>query len=321
MNTELLTQKILITGGAGFIGSNIVDYLISINHPNITVLDNLQTGYLSNIETHLSKINFIQGDITNFDTCLNATKNCDIILHQAALGSVPRSIEKPLDTHNTNVTGFINMLEAAKQNNIKRFVYASSSSVYGDDVTLPKIEEQVGNPLSPYAVSKKTNELYANVFANLYNLQIIGLRYFNVFGPKQNPNGPYAAVIPIFINNILNNKQSHIFGDGTNQRDFTFVNNVVNANLLAATTQNKNALNQVYNIAYGSTKSINNLYAFIQQKLNSKINANLMPPRIGEIKDSFASITKAKQLLNYNPIISIEEGIELTINWYKQNKF
>ncbi len=319
--TELLTQKILITGGAGFIGSNIVDYLVSINHPNITVLDNLQTGSLSNIEQHLSKINFIKGDITNFDTCLKATKNCDLILHQAALGSVPRSIEKPLDTHNTNVTGFINMLEAAKQNLVKRFVYASSSSVYGDDLTLPKTEEHVGNPLSPYAVSKKTNELYANVFASLYNLQIIGLRYFNVFGPKQNPNGPYAAVIPIFINNILNNKQSHIFGDGTNQRDFTFVNNVVNANLLAATTQNKNALNQVYNIAYGSTKSINNLYAFIQQKLHSKINANHMPPRIGEIKDSFASITKAKQLLNYNPTISLEEGIELTIEWYKQNKF
>ncbi len=321
MIAELLTKKILITGGAGFIGSNIVDYLISINHPNITVLDNLQTGSLSNIEKHLNKINFIKGDITNFVTCLNATKNCDIILHQAALGSVPRSIEKPLDTHNTNVTGFINMLEAAKQNNVKRFVYASSSSVYGNDTTLPKIEEHVGTPLSPYAVSKKTNELYADVFSNLYNLQIIGLRYFNVFGPKQNPNGPYAAVIPIFINNILNNKQSHIFGDGTNQRDFTFVNNVVNANLLAATTQNKHALNQVYNIAYGSTKSINNLYAFIKQKLNSNISSNFMPARVGEIKDSFASITKAKQLLNYNPIVNLEEGIELTIDWYKQNKF
>lgn len=321
MIAELLTKKILITGGAGFIGSNVVDYLISINHPNITVLDNLQTGSLSNIEKHLNKINFIKGDITNFVTCLNATKNCDIILHQAALGSVPRSIEKPLDTHNTNVTGFINMLEAAKQNNVKRFVYASSSSVYGNDTTLPKIEEHVGTPLSPYAVSKKTNELYADVFSNLYNLQIIGLRYFNVFGPKQNPNGPYAAVIPIFINNILNNKQSHIFGDGTNQRDFTFVNNVVNANLLAATTQNKHALNQVYNIAYGSTKSINNLYAFIKQKLNSNISSNFMPARVGEIKDSFASITKAKQLLNYNPIVNLEEGIELTIDWYKQNKF
>ena len=321
MINELLSKKILITGGAGFIGSNIVDYLVSIGHQNITVLDNLQTGSLSNIDTHLQKINFIKADIVNFEECLYASKNCDIVLHQAALGSVPRSIENPLDTHNTNVTGFINMLEAAKQNKVKRFIYASSSSVYGDDVNLPKIEEQIGNPLSPYAVSKKTNELYATVFANLYNIEVIGLRYFNVFGPNQNPTGAYAAVIPIFINNILNNKQSYIFGDGLNRRDFTYVDNVVQANMLAATTQNKNALNQVYNIAFGSTKSVNDLYNFIKQKLNSKISAEYKPARVGEIKDSFASIKKAAELLNYKPTINLEEGIDKAINWYKQNSY
>lgn len=321
MINDLLNKKILITGGAGFIGSNIIDYLISNNHQNIIVLDNLSTGNLSNIENYLSKINLINGDITNFEDCLNATANCDIVLHQAALGSVPRSIENPLDTHNTNVTGFVNMLQASKQNKVTRFVYASSSSVYGDDQNLPKVESKVGKPLSPYAVSKKANELYAEVFADLYKLEVIGLRYFNVFGPKQNPNGPYAAVIPIFINAILKSKCASIFGDGSNRRDFTYIDNVVQANILAATTQNKNALNQVYNIAYGSTKSVNDLYTFIKQKLASEINANYLPPRVGEIKDSFASITKANELLNYKPTVNLEEGIEKAINWYKQNSF
>ncbi|MDX2171894.1 MAG: SDR family oxidoreductase [Bacteroidota bacterium] len=321
MINNLLSKKILITGGAGFIGSNIVDYFMSINHQNIVVIDNLETGFISNIEVHLPKITFIKANIKNYEDCLGVTKNCDIVLHQAALGSVPRSIENPLDTHNTNITGFLNMLEAAKQNKVKRFVYASSSSVYGDDSNLPKVEEKIGKPLSPYAVSKKANELYANVFANLYDIEIIGLRYFNVFGPKQNPTGPYAAVIPIFINNILNNKQSSIYGDGTNRRDFTYVDNVVQANLLAASTQNISALNQVYNIAYGSTKSVNDLYAFIKQKLSSEINAGYLSSRVGEIKDSFASIKKANELLNYNPTVNLEDGITKTINWYKQNSF
>lgn len=317
MINELLSKKILITGGAGFIGSNLVDFLISMQHSNITVLDNLNTGSLSNIHHHLPKINFIEGDITRLEDCINATQNCDIVLHQAALGSVPRSIENPVDTHNVNVTGFINMLAASKQNNVKRFVYASSSSVYGDDLNLPKVENKVGKPLSPYAVSKKTNELYAEVFANLYKMEIIGLRYFNVFGPKQNPNGPYAAVIPIFINNILNGKQSSIFGDGTNRRDFTYIDNVVQANLLAASTTNINALNKVYNIAFGSTKSVNDLYGYIKQQLSSEINPNYMPARVGEIKDSFASIQNAEQFLNYKPVVNLEEGIEKSINWYK----
>jgi UDP-N-acetylglucosamine 4-epimerase len=229
-------KTILITGGAGFIGSNIVDHLVAAGHKNIVVLDNLETGSLQNIQPHIdaNNIKFINGDIRSQATCLEATTNVDIVLHQAALGSVPRSIQNPVDTHNTNVNGFINLLEAAKANKVKRFIYASSSSVYGSDLTLPKREETVGVPLSPYAVSKKTNELYAHVYATLYNMEIIGLRYFNVFGPKQNPQGAYAAVIPIFINNILNHKACTIYGDGENRRDFTYVDNVVHDYLLAA---------------------------------------------------------------------------------------
>ena len=273
-NSTILNKKVLITGGAGFIGSNIVDYLVSINHQNIVVLDNLETGFLKNIEQYLEsgRIKFILGDIRNYNNCLQATKDCDIVLHQAALGSVPRSIEKPLETHATNVTGFINMLDAAKTNRVKRFIYASSSSVYGDDLSLPKMEDKVGNPLSPYAVSKKTNELYAAIFSNLYDMEIIGLRYFNVFGPKQNPLGPYAAVIPIFINKLLKNETCVIFGDGENKRDFTYVTNVVQANILAAVSENKLVPGQVFNVAYGATETINNLYKIIKKNLSSDLS-------------------------------------------------
>jgi UDP-N-acetylglucosamine 4-epimerase len=319
---SLKDHTILVTGAAGFIGSNIVKSLVESGARRIIALDNLSTGNLNNIKTFIDKkeIEFVNGDITVYDTCLNVTKGVDIILHQAALGSVPRSIENPVATHNTNVNGFINILEAARQNKVKRIVYASSSSVYGDNADLPKVEDKTGRPLSPYAVSKKTNELYAQVYANLYQMEIIGLRYFNVFGPMQNPHGPYAAVIPIFINNILNNKPCHIFGDGNNQRDFTYVDNVVQANLLAASTQNNKALGQVFNIAFGATKSVNALFAQIRDGLDNDAQANYLPPRPGEIKDSFASIEKAKELLGYNPQIGLDKGISLTINWYS-NRF
>ncbi len=319
--TNLLNKKILITGGAGFIGSNIIEHLVKLGHQNIVVLDNLETGYLKNIQNFVDagKVNFILGNIRSLEDCVKASEGCDIILHQAALGSVPRSIQNPLDTHATNVTGFINMLEAAKTNKVKRFVYASSSSVYGDDLNFPKREDKVGNPLSPYAVSKKTNELYASVFANLYHMEIIGLRYFNVFGPKQNPIGPYAAVIPIFINRLLQDERCAIFGDGSNSRDFTYIDNVVQANLLAATTQNIDALNQVYNVAYGATESINQLYEQIKTRLNVSAEPEYKAPRVGEIKDSYADISKIKDLLTYTPLVSLSDGIKKTIDWYKSN--
>lgn len=318
INTD---KKILITGGAGFIGSNIVDYLVANNYKHITVLDNLETGTINNIKTHIDsgKVNFIQGSICDYEICLRATKNQDVILHQAALGSVPRSIANPLATHQTNITGFINMLEAARQNKVKRIVYASSSSVYGDDLNMPKQENIVGNPLSPYAVSKKTNELYSAVFASTYQMEIIGLRYFNVFGPKQNPQGPYAAVVPIFIDKLLHKQSPVIFGDGKNTRDFTYIENVIQANLLAAFTEKKEALNQVYNIAYGATTSLNRLFELIADNLLSNVKVTYGNKRLGEIKDSFASIDKAKNNLHYSPSVSLEEGIEKTIFWYKNN--
>ena len=320
--SENLDKKILVTGGAGFIGSNIIDYLVANNYKHITVLDNLETGNIKNIQAHLDskKIQFIQGSISDYDTCLAATKGQDVILHQAALGSVPRSIANPLATHKTNVTGFINMLEAARINQVKRVVYASSSSVYGDDMNMPKKEDVVGNPLSPYAVSKKTNELYAAVFASTYQMEIIGLRYFNVFGPKQNPAGPYAAVIPIFIDKLINNTAPTIYGDGTVTRDFTYVENVIQANLLAGFTTNKAAVNQVYNIAYGATTSLNKLFELIATDLKSAVKVIYGDKRQGEIKDSFASVDKAKNLLGYKPMVSLEDGIKKSITWYKNNR-
>jgi UDP-N-acetylglucosamine 4-epimerase len=250
---------------------------------------------------------------------MKATKGIDVVLHQAALGSVPRSIENPVNTHNVNVNGFVNMLEAARHNKVKRFVYASSSSVYGDNTDLPKKEEKTGKPLSPYAVTKVTNELYAKVFSDVYKMEIIGLRYFNVFGPKQNPSGPYAAVIPIFVNRLLKNEICVIFGDGNNRRDFTYVDNVVSANILAAGTQNPLALGQVFNIAYGATKSVKDLYAQIKDLLGSNLEANHQLPRVGDIKDSFASVEKAKNLLGYEPLVSLDSGILKTIEWYRQH--
>jgi len=315
------TKKIAITGGAGFIGSNLVDGLLKQGARNIVVLDNLETGSIDNIREHIERgaITFIQGDIRNTEDCARVVAGCDIVFHQAALGSVPRSIQKPLDTHATNVTGFINMLDAARLNKVGKFIYASSSSVYGDDTRLPKKEENVGRPLSPYAVSKKTNELYAAVYADLYQMDITGLRYFNVFGPRQNPLGPYAAVIPIFISKLLKNEPCRIYGDGTNRRDFTYVSNVVKANLLAANAGVVPGSNRLYNVAFGHTETVNSLYQRIREKIGSTLDPVYEPPRPGEIKDSFADTTQAQKHLGYMPEVSLEEGISHTIAWYKSH--
>ena len=318
---EVKDKLFLVTGGAGFIGSNLVSYLLHNGAKEVRVLDNLSTGSLDNIKEFekFSSFQFILGDITDYQTCFEACFQVDGVFNNAALGSVSRSLEDPIATNHANVTGFITLLTAAKNQQVKRVVYASSSSVYGDDMSTEKQEHITGNLLSPYAVSKKTNELYAAIFNKSYNLDIIGLRYFNVFGPKQNPNGQYAAVIPIFITHMLNNKTPFIFGDGTTSRDFTYIDNVVYANVLAMTTGNSEAMNNVYNIAYGASTSLNTLFELIKKQLNSSITATYKPERKGDIKNSLANIDKAKQKLNYTPLINIETGLVKTIEWYKSN--
>ena len=320
---ELTNKHLLVTGGAGFIGSNLCAYLLQ-NNVKVTCLDNLITGKLENIEELMSNANFkfINGDITNLNDCTNACKDIDIILHQAALGSVPRSIENPINTNNINISGFLNILWAAKASNIKRVVYAASSSTYGDSKKLPKIEDEIGLPLSPYAVTKYVNELYAGVFSSLYNLELIGLRYFNVFGRKQDPNGAYAAAIPKFIKAFVNYESPIIHGDGSQSRDFTYIDNVIQANVLAATTTNSNAINQVYNVACGEQsilldllKHIQNLLKQFDEKID-QVKISFGPKRIGDIKHSLASIEKAKKQLNYSPSHNVNEGIEAAIQWY-----
>lgn len=319
---NFLETTVLITGGAGFIGSNLAEYFVLNKTKRVKVLDNLSTGYMANIEHLLNYPNFefIKGDITIYTDCDKATKDATIVLHQAALGSVPRSINDPIATNTANVTGFLNMLHACVQNKVKRFVYASSSSVYGNDKGMPKLEDVTGSLLSPYAVTKKANELYANVFYTTYGLQTVGLRYFNVFGPKQNINGPYAAVIPIFITSLIEKKSPTIFGDGTTTRDFTYIENVIQANVLAAKADDENAFGTVFNIAYGGTTSLNSLYEFIAKELNSELKATYAPERKGDIKDSFADISKAKNILKFEPKIDIIGGLKKTVLFYKENK-
>lgn len=316
---SISTKSFLVTGGAGFIGSNIVEFLLHNKAKRVVVLDNLSTGYMSNIENCIGHphFEFIKGDITNILDCQKACRDIDYVLHHAALGSVPRSINDPIATNAVNVNGFLNMLVASKDNCIKRFVFASSSSVYGNDKTMPKQELKTGDLLSPYAVSKKANELYADVFSKNYGLEFIGLRYFNVFGPKQNINGPYAAVIPLFITSLLQKKAPVIFGDGTTTRDFTFVENVIQANLLAILTEDPESINQIYNIAYGGTVSLNTLFYEISTKLGSDKEPIYKEERKGDIKNSFADITKAKSLLKFIPKVNVSSGLDMTIEWYK----
>ena len=317
----------LVTGCAGFIGSNILEFLLK-NNQQVVGLDNFSTGFQRNLdEVHAlvgeekwKNFKFINGDIRNFATCLGATQNIDIIIHQAALGSVPRSIADPITSHDVNVSGIVNMLKAAVENNIKRFIYASSSSVYGDLADLPKVETKIGQQLSPYAVTKYACELYANVFAKTYGIETIGLRYFNVFGPRQDPSSAYAAVIPLWFKDILSNRAPFINGDGETSRDFCYIDNVVQMNILCGLTNNSDALNQVYNVACNDQTSLNQLFNYMKKIINE--NSLLTPEyrdfRIGDIRHSLADITKAQSLLGYLPLIRTQQGLELASFWYQR---
>jgi UDP-N-acetylglucosamine/UDP-N-acetylgalactosamine 4-epimerase len=325
---KVTKYKWLITGAAGFIGSNLVQQLLNLNQ-EVVGFDNFATGYQANLNDALNEVDvklrnnftFIEADIRDLDSCRTAMRNVNFVLHQAALGSVPRSIEIPAVTNAVNVDGFLNMLIAAKDAGVKSFVYASSSSVYGDSPTLPKLETHTGNPLSPYAVSKYTNELYAKSFANCYGLKTIGLRYFNVFGARQDPNGAYAAVIPKWVDALLNAEDVCINGDGTTTRDFCYIDNVVQANILSALADNSDAFGEAYNIAYGSRIDLNQLFEYIKNTLG--LDADIKPRykdfRAGDIKHSLADISKARTLLGYSPDYNVKDGLNLAVDWYKDN--
>jgi UDP-N-acetylglucosamine/UDP-N-acetylgalactosamine 4-epimerase len=312
-------MKILVTGGAGFIGSNLVKTLINRSDvEKVRILDDLSTGYLHNIENLLDhpKVSFIKGDIRDFNTCVEACEGMTVISHQAALGSVPRSIQDPVASNAVNVSGTLNVFNAARLAGIKRVVYASSSSVYGDNPTLPKKEENLGKPLSPYAVTKLVAEQYADVFAKLYGLEMIGLRYFNVFGPNQSPEGAYAAVIPLFMKAIVEGKSPIINGDGSQTRDFTYIDNVVDANIKALFTTSQQALNQNYNVACGSQTSLLALFESIKKEAKSSLMPIFGKPRVGDIPHSLADISKIEQLLGYSPKVTVLEGIKQTFQWF-----
>jgi UDP-N-acetylglucosamine/UDP-N-acetylgalactosamine 4-epimerase len=312
-------MRILVTGGAGFIGSNLAEKLLQDDKVSgVVVLDNLATGAIENIEGFKSnsKLKFIEADIRDYKSCLAACDGIDLISHQAALGSVPRSITDPLTTNDVNITGTLNILTAAKEKKVKRVVYAASSSTYGDHPGLPKVEDKIGKPLSPYAVTKYVNELYANVYASLYGIEVIGLRYFNIFGPRQNPQGPYAAVIPLFVKSLIENKAPTINGDGSHSRDFTFVDNAVQANICALFTNNKDAVNQVYNIACGEQTTLSELFEHLRSEAGSDLKPIHGPERAGDVRHSLADVSKAKSLLGYNPAITVKEGLKKTFQWY-----
>jgi UDP-N-acetylglucosamine 4-epimerase len=317
---DISNSSFLVTGGAGFIGSHITEYLLKNGAGRVRVLDNLSTGFQRNIDLFADYPNFefIKGDIRDYETCKKACEGIDYVTHQAALGSVPRSIADPVTSNEVNVSGFLNMLTAAKDAKVKSFVYASSSSVYGDEPNLPKTEERVGNPLSPYAVTKKTNELYADVFAKLYGMKVLGFRYFNVFGPRQDPDGPYAAVIPLFVSGIINQKLVYINGDGEQTRDFTFVDNAVQANVRGMLTDNDAAFGEVYNVAVGENFSVNLLYNLVKENLGMQHEPTYREPRAGDIRNSLADISKAQNLLGYNPTQRFKEGLKLTVEFFEQ---
>lgn len=317
---DLSQLNFLVTGGAGFIGSHIAEYLLRNGARKVRVLDNMVNGFNTNLDVlrQYDQFEFIEGDIRQADTCLQACDGIDYVSHQAALGSVPRSIREPLYFTEVNVTGFANMMKAAVDKGVKNFVYASSSSVYGDEKTMPKQEDRIGNCLSPYAATKKTNELYAQIFADVYGLPALGFRYFNIFGPRQDPDGAYAAVIPLFVKGILRETPVYINGDGEQTRDFTFVDNAVQINIKGMLTDNPAALNQVYNVAVGENYSVNYLYKACQTYLESTFPATYREPRAGDIRDSLADISKARQLLGYEPTRRFEEGLKDTIAYFQQ---
>lgn len=323
---QIENSTILVTGGAGFIGSNLCEHLLEYNN-KVVCLDNFSTGRTQNIQHLFSNPDFtlIVGDIRNLADCHKAAQGVDYILHEAALGSVPRSINDPITSNDVNVSGFLNMLVAARDAKVKRFVYAASSSTYGDSEALPKVEDKIGKPLSPYAITKYVNELYADIFQKTYGLDTIGLRYFNVFGRKQDPNGAYAAVIPKFVMQLMEHESPVINGEGNYSRDFTYIDNVIQMNVLAMLTENPEAINTVYNTAFGDRTTLNDLMASLKKYLSvfdpaiADIQTIYGPNRAGDIPHSLASIDKAKQLLGYNPEFSMQQGLEEAVNWYWGN--
>jgi len=323
---KLKNKTVLVTGAAGFIGSNLCEYLVK-NEVSVLALDNFATGHEHNLDLLKSHNNFtfLEGDIRDLETCHKACEGVDFVLHQAALGSVPRSIEDPIKTNQANIDGFLNMLVASRDKGVKRFVYAASSSTYGDSKSLPKIEDNIGNPLSPYAITKYVNELYAKNFKLTYNLDTIGLRYFNVYGRKQDPNGAYAAVIPKFVIQFMKHESPTINGDGTFSRDFTYIDNVIQMNILAITTNNQEALNQIYNTAVGDRTTIIQMAELLKEYLSAydskiaDIEIKHGPNRKGDVPHSLASIDKAKNLLGYSPTHEFKDGLKEAVDWYWEN--
>jgi UDP-N-acetylglucosamine 4-epimerase len=321
-------SKILVTGGAGFIGSNLTEALLELGH-EVKVLDNFATGKIENLLPLLEKypeaLTLQVGDIRNLDDCKKATEGIDYVFHEAALGSVPRSIKDPITSNDVNVTGFLNMLVASRDAAVKRFIYAASSSTYGDSKSLPKVEDVIGKPLSPYAITKYVNELYADVFSKTYGIETIGLRYFNVFGRRQDPNGAYAAVIPLFVKKLMAHESPVINGDGEYSRDFTYIDNVIQMNLLAMETRNPEAINTVYNTAYGERTTLNQLVQYLKEYLSeydsaiADVEVKHGPNRAGDIPHSLANIDKARELLKYDPKFSMKQGLKEAVKWYWEN--